>query len=60
MPMQSIISRLVDSDATISSNSKVIETLNRWVGIPEVSNISTKYYTHKQLSFKMSRYVKLL
>jgi len=43
MPMQSIISRLVDSDATISSNSKVIETLNRWVGIPEVSNISKKY-----------------
>jgi hypothetical protein len=57
MPMQSIISRLVDSDATISSNSKVIETLNRWVGIPEVSNISKKIYTHKQLSFKMSRYV---
>jgi hypothetical protein len=38
MPMQSIISRLVDSNANISSNSKVVKALNRWAGIPEVSN----------------------
>ena len=38
MPMQSILSRLVDSKAIINFNSKVDATFNRWVGIPEVNN----------------------
>jgi hypothetical protein len=37
MPMQSVFSRLVDSKAIASFNSKVHTPSNRWVGIPEVN-----------------------